>query len=363
MTTTASVACIVFSGRGRLLAEQVAEGLAACPASPSFSLSCAYGEDKVDLWAWARAAFRHDQVLLFIGACGIAVRAIAPLVEKKTSDPAVLVMDEAGQWVIPLLSGHIGGANRWARQVASVCQATPVITTATDVHGVWAVDEWASRHGMTVRNPQNIKAVSSAMLHGRPVLMYSDVALEGSPPSPLAMTGDRKAADIIISPYERSVAGRNAVHLIPACVSAGIGCRRGVGAGDIEAAFEKALSKAGVAPEAVASVHSIDIKKDEAGLVGFCHARGLPFYAHSAQVLASVTKSVAHSDFVEGTVGVDNVCERGSLVGGSELILEKLALNGVTVALAVQDKGYDMAMRDEICGMTAQDTSNDIEGS
>ena len=108
---------------------------------------------------------------MFVGATGIAVRAIAPYIRDKVSDPAVVVVDELGKYVIPVLSGHIGGANRFARRLAVELSATPVITTATDLTGAFAVDSWASENGLKILNTERIKAVSSKLLAGRKVYM------------------------------------------------------------------------------------------------------------------------------------------------------------------------------------------------
>lgn len=102
------------------------------------------------LQAWCETVFEQSEVLIFIGACGIAVRTIAPFLDSKYTDPAVLVADEQGGHVISLLSGHLGGANAWTQFLAEGLQADPVITTASDVNGRLAVDVWAVRHGLQI---------------------------------------------------------------------------------------------------------------------------------------------------------------------------------------------------------------------
>ena len=160
---------------------------------------------------WAAEAFGSSDALLFIGAVGIAVRAIAPLLRSKTVDPAVVVMDELGRHVIPILSGHIGGANELALEIARRTGAQPVITTATDINGVPAIDVWAKKHDCAIENPQAIKAVSSAVLSGGQVGV---------------MITERD----IKPPFEVTL------KLRPRTLVLGAGCRRGTDA----AAFERA---------------------------------------------------------------------------------------------------------------------------
>ena len=109
----------------------------------------------VNLGTWTDTAFREKTALVYVGAVGIAVRAVAPYLKHKAEDPAVLAVEETGHYVIPLLSGHLGGANALARELAAITGGEAVITTATDLHGVFAVDLWAKRQNMTVRTPEN----------------------------------------------------------------------------------------------------------------------------------------------------------------------------------------------------------------
>ena len=103
------------------------------------------------LQALCEKAFSACRLMVFIGAAGIAIRSIAPYIRSKMTDPAVISIDEQGTFVVPLLSGHIGGANGLAAGIASFLHAVPVITTATDVNDLFAVDEWAARHDMLDR--------------------------------------------------------------------------------------------------------------------------------------------------------------------------------------------------------------------
>ena len=110
--------------------------------------------------------FNSSEALIFVGSCGIGVRLIAPYIKSKLTDPAVLVVDELGKFVIPLLSGHIGGANELAKKLAEKIGALPVITTATDINGKFSVDSWAKAQGLQISDMKKAKEISAAILEG-----------------------------------------------------------------------------------------------------------------------------------------------------------------------------------------------------
>ena len=345
------ISCIAFTERGYALAERTARALSDCAQTgeddPGWdvSVSRGFGEGKADLRAWKALAWETSDALLFVGAAGIAVRAIAPHVASKATDSAVVVIDEAGRFAVPLLSGHLGGANELAQTVARAAGAIPVITTATDVRGVWAVDTWARCAGLAVSNPEAIKRVSARLLSGGRVALYSDMPISGQPPEGVDIASDRARADIVVSPFAGANAGASVraaettgkvvpLRLVVPCIVAGIGCRRGACAEAIGEAFLLACGQAGISPSAVREAATIDVKAHEEGLLAFCRARNIPLATYSAEELSQVEGSVSPSDFVRATVGVDNVCERAALADGGKLIFPKLAHGGVTVAFS-----------------------------
>ncbi|WP_233539735.1 cobalt-precorrin 5A hydrolase [Collinsella sp. AF02-46-1] len=352
------------------MAERTARALSDCAQTGeddsgwNVSVSRGFGEGKADLRAWTALAWEASDALLFVGAAGIAVRAIAPHVASKANDSAVVVIDEAGRFAVSLLSGHLGGANELAQTVARAAGAIPVITTATDVRGVWAVDTWARCAGLAVSNPEAIKRVSARLLSGGRVALYSDMPISGQPPEGVDIASDRARADIVVSPFAGANAGASVraaettgevvpagvtgkpagvraqapapepLHLVLPCIVAGIGCRRGACTEAIGEAFLLACGQAGISPSAVREAATIDVKAREEGLLAFCHARSIPLATYSAEELSQVEGSVSPSDFVRATVGVDNVCERAALAGGGKLFFPKLAHGGVTVAFS-----------------------------
>ena len=287
---------------------------------------------------FAQQAMVDCDLIVFVGAAGIAVRAVAPYLMGKAFDPAVLVIDEAGRFVIPILSGHLGGANALTERLADGLGAQAVITTATDGRAVFAVDTWAAAHNCAVVDPEHIKHVSGALLRGEPVGLQSDFPVDGRLPAQVTLDGAPDSGFVIS--FDQSAAPfSHTLHLVPRIVFLGIGCRKGTDEKTIEAAVQAALDGTGVPWDAVRGVASIDIKQNEPGLLHFCETHGLPLTVYSVEMLQNVPGDFTPSDFVTRTVGVDNVCERAAVcaASGGALLCHKTARNGVTIALAAQE--------------------------
>ena len=329
-----TIGIIAFTKAGCALAKKLADGLglgsgSVCgPARFADELGIdAYGS----LDAWTQAHFTTDDALIFVGASGIAVRAIAPHVRDKFSDPAVVSVDEAGRFVVPLLSGHVGGANELARDIAVITGGQAAVSTATDVNGLFAVDEWAARHGFTILERSIAKEISAALLDGRPVGFRSDFELDEKPSG--ATEG---AADIgfVVSLDDSAMPFPRTLHLVPRVATVGVGCRKGTDPSALEQAVADALAEANVSAKAVTAIASIDVKKDELAILELASKMGWSPVFYTADELAAVPGEFSSSDFVKRTVGVDNVCERAACASGGELVLGKQAGGGITVALA-----------------------------
>lgn len=324
---------IAFTARGWALAQRLAQALG------GEAVRC--GGD-VRLQEWAKQHFAADG-LVFVGAAGIAVRAIAPLVHSKTTDPAVVVVDENGRWAIPILSGHLGGANALAQQIAGMIGAQAVITTATDGRGAFAVDTWAKSRGLQVMNAEKIKCVSAAILAGKPVPVWSRWAIGGEMPAGLQQVDALQKAQLVID--WKKPAQADALWLCPP-LTIGVGCRRDTP----QSALETAFAQSGLAAACIRQAASIDLKQNEAGLLAFCAAHGWPVRFFSAGALARVPGAFTASAFVKKTTGVDNVCERAALLAagpGAQLLLPKQAGGGVTLAAAAAPLQLDWSKNDE----------------
>ena len=330
---------------------------------------------------WTESRFSADDWILFVGACGIAVRSIAPYVASKKSDPAVLVIDECGKFVISLLSGHLGGANELALTASEILNAQAVVTTATDLHERFAVDIFAKKNGFDIMNMTAAKEVSAAVLAGETVGFYSEFPWTGTLPQELILC-DRKGVPVSLDEKNRTgkspgeVAekqetanyGREAlteesageqpvrlgiavtvhksctpflstVQVIPKAVTLGMGCRKNKNPEGIEKAADSCLEQGDIFPQAVERLASISIKKHEPGLLALAENKKLPFLTFEGEELMKVQGEFTPSAFVKSVTGADNVCERSAVLGAAKgkLIKRKSGGDGVTTALALRE--------------------------
>lgn len=360
------IAIAGFTTNGCVLAQKIVSELEGARAWAPHRISEEVGLPGFDsVGAWAGEAFAHGcDGIVFVGACGIAVRAIAPYVTSKMHDPAVVCVDEAGKWAISLLSGHVGGANDLARRIARIVGATPVVTTATDVRDAFAIDEWAARQGLVIANPQLIKHVSGTLLEGGHVGVHTgrQVSLTGELPAGFVReecAGDTDSAGGIHKPCRAGAAPDSAdashvlhahvhigpdlprendpdmLHLITRNAVVGVGCRRGCEPATLQDSVETALASLGLAPESVCALATIDLKATEPAVVELAAKHGWLLRTFSAQALAAQSGNFASSEFVRAHVGVDNVCERALACCGATRILDKQAHQGTTVAVGL----------------------------
>lgn len=320
------LAFLAFTEKGYALAGSLAQALGGSV------MRCGESDS---LQEWTGKQFAQAEGLVFVGAVGIAVRAIAPYIEGKWKDPAVVAVDECARFAVPLLSGHLGGANSLARAISEVCGAQAVITTATDVNGVFAVDDWARCQGLSVIDPQHIKLISARLLAGDSVRMYVPCPVEGVIP-PGVVLSETLPADVAVSVRREKAV----LSLAPKAVVLGVGCRKDTPRSTMESVFQQFLRESGLHIQAICAVASIDLKKDEPGLLEFCRCHGWEFLTCSAGELRQVSGEFASSAFVSRVTGVDNVCERSAVfVSGGRLVYKKFTSDGVAMAAAVKPFG------------------------
>lgn len=332
-----NIALTAFTSRGAELAGRLAKALTedghSCALWVPERLAPETGLPGYrSLGPWTGERFADSDALLFVGASGIAVRAIAPYVRDKFTDPAVVSVDETGRFAVPLLSGHVGGANDLARLVARRTGGTAAVSTATDVNGRFAVDQWAREQGFFLDGREGAKRVSAALLAGISVGVESDFPIQGPLPQGVVEGPAEAGIALTLDPEKRPFP--HTVRLIPPVLHLGIGCRRGTPAATIAKAVEGVFRSRHLSLKGVAAVCSIGLKKDEAGLLAFCQGLGLPLTTYSAGELSAVPGDFTPSPFVHGVTGVDNVCERAAVRRGGSLIVPKQVGEGVTVAVS-----------------------------
>lgn len=279
---------------------ELAEKISACTGGKIFIK----GRDFERMKIFVKEIFTKFDALIFICAAGIAVRMIASHIVSKLSDPAVIVIDERGRNVISLLSGHVGGANDLTLKISAQINANPVITTATDVEEKFAADNFVSKFGLLPEPKDAIKAINTAILNGEEIFL---------------------------------TAGNVRLNLTPKNLICGIGCRRGVSTEKIYCAVHEACKIINQPVERIKFFATIDIKRDEKGLLDFAKNLGREIKFFTADELAEkiFEYKLDESDFVKKNIGVGNVCESAALcsVARAKFALPKTKFDEVTIAL------------------------------
>ncbi len=295
------------------------------------------------------ALFAGCESLVLVMAAGAAVRLIAPHLRDKESDPAVVVVDDAGRFAISLLGGHAAGANDLAEAIVARIGATPVLTTATEPAGAPAIETIARARRWRREPGPALTALLAALVNGDRVGVFQDAGdrkwlaavadrMEMFE-SMESLAASRPAAALIVSDraltLPATLTGRSAVYR-PPVLALGIGCSRGVECSELTALVDATLAREGLSPLAVAGVATIDRRRDEPGLRKVLGARGWPLAVRSAESLAAVRGEWAHSETVKRAVGVGAVAEPAalSLAGVPRLLVRKVKSAHATLAIA-----------------------------
>ena len=319
-------AVLALTKGGRQLAETIAAELEGCRNEPS-------GESVASA---LKKIWPSYDGLIFIMATGIVVRSIAPLCRDKKTDPCVIVLDEKGEFVISLLSGHLGGGNDLARRIALITGGQPVITTASDVTGHTAIDVWAKENELSVDDPRKVTAVSAKLVNQGFVTIYSDV-LVNSFPADFNEVSKVRGSDIILS--HKRYPGNPALRLCPKNLVVGLGCNRDTGCNAFDGAVVELFEKENLDRDAIGAYASIDIKNDEEGLINFARETRCPILFFSKDELNGVS-GVSTSLAALSATGAKGVAEPSAILGATtesgpgKLIVRKHKWKDVTAAIA-----------------------------
>ncbi|HWP95271.1 MAG TPA: cobalt-precorrin 5A hydrolase [Syntrophomonadaceae bacterium] len=309
--------------------------------------------------AFGQAFDRHSR-LVCIMAAGIVVRSLAARMVSKFVDPAVVVMDEKGRHAISLLSGHMGGANQLAREVAAILGGDAVITTATDVQGQPAVDLMAQDMEAGLEPLKNLKGMNRLLAEKEMVYLYSPWPLiaplrKGFTwqewPSQPEIGSDEKYLHIdhpagrflepaVVVTYHtgRLAESPRVIQIRPRNLSVGIGCRRGVAWADMEAAFAEVLGRFHIDPAGVRSLATIDMKAREPALERLAEQLEVPILAFTREEIQSLDGSYPSSAWVQENIGVGGVCEPAARLATSQgiTLVPKQKSRAVTISVAME---------------------------
>lgn len=319
---TAHTAIIALSKGGKELARRLASLLPGSEIIPN----------QGGIYRTLAQAWQDYDKLICIMAAGIVVRGIAPLLRDKTIDPAVVVCDEQGRFAVSLLSGHLGGGNALAQNVAELLGGQAVITTASDVLGRTALDLWCRDMGLTVTNKQGLTRVMAKLVNTGSVSLCSDYPLPPLPPDILLCESPESADLRITSRIKQKGA---AVLLHPQSLVAGIGCNRNTPMEEISKALDHACRVHELACASVRKLASIDLKSDEPGLLALARTQNLPLVFYSPDQLNQV-EGIAASAAVLRATGAKAVAEPAAILGADNglLLVQKIKSPNVTVAIA-----------------------------
>ena len=296
---------------------------------------------KADLKQHIEEAWGQSDALVFVMAAGIVVRYIAPLLRGKDKDPAVIVMDIRGQWVISLLSGHLGGANELAVQLAAVTGGHPIVTTATDVEGIVAFDAVAKRNQLLIENLSALKYVSGRLL-------------------------DKKEVKVVIDPFY-VVDGEKTLCLRPQTLVLGVGCKKGMSPERMVEAFHSFAKEYLPDMRCIRAVATVDAKAGEEAILSLAEKLQIPLMIISRKMIGKLDFQTVpggpleYSPFVEKNIGVGSVAEASAYLaarsmaggeyktgrsiapkGGARLRIKKHKYEGITFAVAEMKQRIDI---------------------
>ncbi len=345
------VALVALTDRGWDLIQRIGEGLPNEVTREFYIHEKAFAQSEQQVFSRLSdilpRLWKEYQVLIFVMATGIVVRQIASLIDRKDRDPAVLVLDEDGKFVIPLLSGHLGGANAWAHLLSNRIGAMAVITTATDVRGMVAPDVYARRFGWKVEPVDHLPVVNRILLDRKLLNVWAKYPLSTEhqtwvqdPHYRFLLESEKDLANVIIDAFPNSRIKADCLYLVPPILSVGVGCRRGVSREVILERIRTEVEQLGASVKAISGIYSIDLKSDEVGLIEAAKYLRVPFQTFLADELQEINlqEQLNRSNFVSEKIGVDGVCEAASLLGAKmgRLVLPKTKGQGVTVAISVE---------------------------
>jgi cobalt-precorrin 5A hydrolase len=328
-------AIVSITTQGNALAKEIHNFM---PASVCYTLE-KWNEPKFELIEgrlgdYCKFLFQHHKELIFIMATGIVVRCIAPYLQNKTIDPAVIVIDEKGKNIISLLSGHIGGANKLTLYIAQKLNANPVITTSSDINNIESVDMLAIRHNLKIDCMQKAKQITAMLVNAEKVAIIDDCNIlhdteipENNKPIDGAIVISNKKSINLDVPY---------VKLIPQNIILGLGCKKNTSPQVLIDFVEKSLIEINIDKQSIKSIATIELKANEQAILDLCKLYNINLKCFDVETLQTVEHFFEGSDFVKTTTGVSAVSETSAFIGGNKngkFLIKKKIYAGITLSV------------------------------
>lgn len=284
-------------------------------------------------------AFKYD-VIIAVMATGIVVRGLAPFIKSKQTDPAVIVIDEKGKFVISLLSGHIGGANMLAQEISKAINATPVITTSSDINNLPAIDVYAKEMNYTINDFKTCKDVAMALIKGKNIPVYVET---GEPKKyfhqPCFQLLDKKsflkANGLKIAVSTKLIDSKDTLYLIPKRLVLGMGFHKGLDFETMMAFVKSQFEIRKLFLAAVKLVATIDKRSSEKGFINLCDMLQASPVFFSENELAAVS-SVTQSEVVKKYHFSGNISEAAAILASNygKIIVSKIKGGNITLCIA-----------------------------
>lgn len=296
----------------------------------------------------------ENEALVFIGALGICVREIAPFLKDKNTDPAVLNIDTGGQFVQPVVSGHLGGANKLAQKIARLIGSTPVITTVSDTSGLWTLDLLPQKYGWKMECGDNLTQLIAAFVNGKKTALLLEIrdkgtlALETSLPPNVDVfynSGEldtaRYSVILAVTPFLHNL-GKKLIFYRPKVLQLGLGCQRDLPFKQFENELKKHLESIYISPDSIAAFGTVDLKKDEPAFLSLSKKWGVPLVIFEGKILSGYNIPNP-SGKVKGVTGSPGVAESAAMhLSGNQLLIEKTKAKAgdkyFTYAIAINRK-------------------------
>lgn len=295
-----------------------------------------YMDENFNFKSCVKSIFESEKYdgIIFISSTGIAVRAVAPYIDSKTKDPAVVVVDCYGKFSISLLSGHLGGGNVLSTKVSEILNAINVVTTATDIKKVVAPDIVAKENNLIIDDLKIAKDFAVKLLDEKPIGFLDDFKTIDIPKGYIEFNDDLEEILWITNKIQKhSLENKNILKLIKRNIVLGIGCKKNTDEDHLVSSVLECLKENNIDKRSVLAIGSIDVKKDEKAILKMKDVLNCDFKVFTKEEMIPIENEFEISDFVKKTVGVGSVCEPSVKLLGGEIILEKQKLGGVTLCV------------------------------